>query len=120
MEQWIESKEYSEKGWGTLSQGESELADPVPYWKWVLRRTFIPLLPRAKKVLRPGSLLSAHFPLFNLYGLAEALGGSGVSWNDNPAMTVGSEVPHEQFASSAIVSFLPVKPWEVSYLRKEQ
>lgn len=62
-----------------LSQGESEFADLVPYWKWVLRRTFIPLLPRTKKVLRPGSLLSAHFPLFSPRWLAEALGGSGVS-----------------------------------------
>lgn len=107
-----------------LSQGE-RVRRPGPVPGWALRRSLIPsLLLRAKKALSWHWLFSAHFPLFNPLSLAEALGGSSVSWSNSPGWApfrTGTKFCHKvSFAPSATVSFLPVEPWEVSCLRKEQ
>lgn len=73
-----------------LGQGEPEFADPVPFWVWVLRRTLIPsLLPELRKYFTLELIFSAHFPLFNPCGLAEAFGGSGV-FKRQPCRSPGS------------------------------
>lgn len=124
----VESREWAgtrRERWGVLSQGE-RVCRPGPIPGLGIKENSYPFFViRVKNVLCPGT----HYflPIFLCLTLLAWQRGPWWIWcllKRQPwvslIQTWRQNLPRGQLAPSAIVSFLPVQLWEVTYLRKER